>query len=446
MTEGNGPVRFGYSEADITPDRPVELVGFHRISNTSKGVLHRLRSQVLVCGTETEKCCLLTIDSIGFTVAITDHLRDLVAGEIGCARERVMVCFSHTHSAPDVGVEEEYRSFLCDRVVGAVKEAKENMVPLNAAWGVARSDIGINRRGGKSITDSRLGVLELADEANEIRLLLLRVTAHANVLSSDNYRISPDYFGTTRDLLEEKYGCRVMMVQGASGDIRPKYQQENAEYLEIHAFEASSTPYSEQEARRYFEQSMAALERMADSIRRSVDEVLEELQPAPVRFLTMFSEKKTFFADVPDGERALQIVEEARREAGIAGASWLREVERLQGENVRAQKADIELQYFMLDDGCLCGSPNEAMCEIALDIQERAGTPLLFFGGYVNGIDSYLPTAREYDRGGYEVLWSNLIYHRYHGRVMPLNRNTAADIAEIVADTWKRVAAGSASR
>lgn len=38
---------------------------------------------------------------------------------------------------------------------------------------------------------------------------LLRITAHANILSRDNMLISADYFGVTRRLLEEQYGRHV---------------------------------------------------------------------------------------------------------------------------------------------------------------------------------------------------------------------------------------------
>ncbi len=42
----------------------------------------------------------------------------------------------------------------------------------------------------------------------------------------------------------------------------------------------------------------------------------------------------------------------------------------------------------------------------------------------------YFPTEEEYDKGGYEVYWSMLIYYIYHGRVSPLNRDSAAKLIE----------------
>jgi hypothetical protein len=145
----------------------------------------------------------------------------------------------------------------------------------------------------------------------------------------------------------------------------------------------------------------------------------------------MFSESCRFAADVPDKEKAMEIAAEAK-EAGIDGTKWLLEVDGLHQKNISVQYKEVEIQYFVINNGCLCGVSNEIMCEIALDVQKQNKQSLLFFNGYVNGIDSYLPTAEEYDKGGYEVLWSNLIYYKYHGRVMPFNRDTAKKLAYIV--------------
>ena len=90
----------------------------------------------------------------------------------------------------------------------------------------------------------------------------------------------------------------------------------------------------------------------------------------------------------------------------------------------------MELQYFHLDEGALIGVPNEIMCELALDVRAQCGD-LIFLGGYTNGCTGYLPTAEEYDRGGYEVFWSMLNYYMYSGRVMPLERDSAARLVQM---------------
>ena len=88
------------------------------------------------------------------------------------------------------------------------------------------------------------------------------------------------------------------------------------------------------------------------------------------------------------------------------------------------------MQFFRLNEGALIGVPNEIMCEMALEVEKQVGEKA-FLGGYTNGCSGYLPTAREYDRGGYEVFWSMLEYFPYFGRVMPLRRESAEKLVQM---------------
>lgn len=381
---------------------------------------------------------LIVIDSLGFTVELSCVLRDRAAAVLHTGREQMMVCFSHTHSAPNAAGEPGYFEMVCRKAVRAVREAAGNMKPMEAAWGIGENTVGMNRRNEPDQMDGRLGVLKLAAlDGKGVEVLLIRVTAHGNVLSGDNYLISADYIGAARKRLEETYSCPVMMIQGAAGDIRPRYQQDNAEYVEIHCCEMAQKGFSQEYRKKYVPQSRLALERMAEEILRSVNAVYPSLVMEPLEHMEIHSSFCRFAADVPDIKRAEEIAEEAEREAGIDGRMWLEEVKRLLDEGIRSQYADIEIQYLFINQGCLCGVPNEAMSRIAIDIWKEAKDPLLFFNGYTNGCSSYLPTAKEYDKGGYEVLWSNLLYFPYHGRVMPLNRDTAGKMVAQVVGDWK---------
>lgn len=416
---------FGFAETDITPEQPMEMVGFSRRDNTSRGVLHPLKAQVFICRTPEETMCLAAIDSLGFTVSLTLQLRQQLSKILDLPHDKIMVCFSHTHAAPNAAAENGYFNFVCDKLCDALKTALEDMRPFYAVWGIADHLIGVNRRTETAAEDPRLGILKITEPNGSPALLLLRVSAHANVLTSDNYQISSDYFGMTRKRLARAFGCPVMLIQGASGDLRPRFRQDNAEFMEIYGVDALKNPYTAAEKQFYYRQSIEALEKMADSVFHSVSSVFPSMTPVPVYRLSIHSKKHRFSADVPSLQRAFEIAHEAKTEAGIDGSEWLTEVERLHNGNIDEQTADIEFQYFLLNDGCLCGVPNEVMCELSLDVRRRSKEPFFFLNGYTNGIDSYLPTAKEYDMGGYEVLWSNLVYYLYHGRVMPLNRESA---------------------
>ena len=240
-------VQAGYGEADITPDSPAEMVGFYRPDNRSQGVRDSLRLQALVWESDGVRGGLIAIDSLGFTVDLSNVFRDRAAAALHTGRERIMVCFSHTHSAPNAAEEPDYFEMVCRKADRAVREAAGNMKPMEAAWGIGENTVGINRRNEPDQMDGRLGILKLAARDGKGKeVLLIRVTAHANVLSGDNYFISADYIGAARKRLEETYNCRVMMVQGAAGDIRPKYHQDNLEYLEVHCCEMARNGFSQE--------------------------------------------------------------------------------------------------------------------------------------------------------------------------------------------------------
>ena len=211
-------LRLGFAEVDITPDRPVELVGFYRKDNRSKGVLKPLLAQAAVWDAG-ERCCLVAADSIGFTEELTNALRERISRILEIPPERIMVCFSHTHAGPEADFEREYYEETCARIENAVSRALADMAPVSAGWGNAKASIGVNRRKVSDETDDRIGILKVCDaQRGSPRLLVLRVTAHANVLKRDNLMISPDYFGDVRETAGKKFGCPVMVIQGAAGN------------------------------------------------------------------------------------------------------------------------------------------------------------------------------------------------------------------------------------
>lgn len=417
----NKTVTMGFAQTDITPEKPVEMVGFYREDNISRGIQHPLSAQVSVWHCAEETCCLITIDSIGFMKHLANGLRDRIGQVIGIPREKVMLCFSHTHAAPDADREPAYYEMVCRCLEDAAHKALQQMHLVTIGWGNGEAEIGCNRRTECSSIDSRAGILKVCDaESGALRLLLVRLTAHCNVLKSDNYLISPDYFGAVRDLLQETYHCPVMLVQGAAGNVAPKY------------YCSKNRPADASDGR--FVCSHTALEDMAQAVLDAVKPVIGRIQTGETASVKMYSRQISLWSEVPYYERGLQIAEEAERECGIDGTLWLAEVKRLLDRGIYAQEDVTEVQYFSLGKGCLCGVPNEIMTEFALEVSEMLDNPCFYFNGYTNGCTGYFPTEAEFDKGGYEVYWSMLTYFSCHGRVFPLNREAAGQLREFVVE------------
>lgn len=110
----------GFNEIDITPNWNTELVGFDRKDNTSKGILDRLCAQVLIFKDGLNTNALITIDNLGLTVELCKKLRKQVSIELKTDIENIMICFSHTHSAPNPAIDVKYYDYMCDRVIESV--------------------------------------------------------------------------------------------------------------------------------------------------------------------------------------------------------------------------------------------------------------------------------------------------------------------------------------
>lgn len=403
-----------FAQTDITPDYPVELIGCYRTDSRSQGVLHPLCAQVLLLEYGGNDYCLITVDSLGLTTALSDQLRSLVAGELNTGISHVMLNFSHTHSAPaplsPLNGERYYR-LLCERIPRCAAAAKERLQPCKAGWALTDTAIGENRREGCSAVDNRLGGLEITDSASGQPIaVVLRITAHANTLMFENNKVSSDYFCPAREMLRQFFRCPVMLLQGAAGNVKPAGVD------------------------KICGGSLADTERIAELLLHSAEKL--RFEPAEISGLRMYAKDFACISDVPSEAEANRIADEAKRLCGIDGTAWLSECERLRTSGVATQVQNETIQFFFLNGGCICGVPEEIFCEISLAASERAQAPYLFFNGYTNGCTGYLPHHEEWAKGGYETLYSYLQFYGFHDHVMPFRQNTAARLVKAASDEW----------
>lgn len=403
-------MKMGYAETDITPEMPVTTVGFNRTDNVSRGIMDHLMAQVSVWE-DNEICCLVTIDNIGFNKRDANLLRDRIGTVIDVPREKIMLSFSHTHAAPNIHVERKYYELLCEKICRAAETARSSMSEISVGWGNAVADIGNNRRDASDAIDRRVGMLKICSRfSNDIKLLILRLTAHCNVLKRDNYLISADYFGTIRKAFKDKYHCPVMIVQGSAGNIAPKY------------YNSTEIPIDGR-GEKYIN-TVTAFDDMAQEVIHKVEPILKTIDMKDDINVHTYSRYIPLQSKIPSMDEAHKIADEALKYCGIDGQNWLKEVESFHDRGISFLEENLEMQYFCISDWCLCGIPNETMTEFALKTEQLLENPYFFFNGYTNGCDSYFPTKEEYDLGGYEVYWAMLLYYEDYGRVYPYKRES----------------------
>lgn len=405
-----------FSQVDITPDFQVELIGCSRLDSKSQGILHPLYAEVLILELYGRHYCLIAIDSLGLTVALADKLRSVVAEQLKTTVSCVMLNFSHTHSAPAPLSQvngERYFCLMRDQIKKCVAEAIEKLRPCKVGWAMADTKIGENRRQGCTEVDNRLGALKIVDYDTGCPVaVVLRITAHANILMSCNNKISSDYFGVAREKLQKYFLCPVMFIQGGAGDIKPTGVD------------------------KILGGSISDLDRISEILLNSVEQLHFEMKE--VINLQMYDLNLDYYSDVPSEMEAKQITDNAKRLFDIDGSEWLRECERLRKSGTTTQVQNGKIQFFYLNEGCFCGVPEELFCEISLEASKRVQAPYLILNGYTNGCTGYLPHSKEWVKGGYETLYSYLQYYKFHGHVMPFQQDTADRLVRLVCNEWRK--------
>jgi len=163
----DGRLHIGWAQVDITPDKPVALVGqLHK--RISQGVKDPLTATALALETKNpdgsiEQAIMVSCDVITIRKAVTDRLKKAVKSRIpDFDSEKILLNANHTHTGPgfidgaykvydvskDKGVMKasEYANFFIERITRAAEQAWKARKPGAMSWGLGHAVVGMNRR------------------------------------------------------------------------------------------------------------------------------------------------------------------------------------------------------------------------------------------------------------------------------------------------------------
>ena len=276
--EEAGSLRVGWATADITPDRPVPLVGFS-YARVSEGVLDAITATALALESVAtdgtgEMVVLVSCDLISIRDTLRDRVRELVGEALPeLDAERIVLNATHTHAAPGVrtspevaaklarhGIEVpgewssfgvvldaeamspvEYLDFAAGRIAGAVIQAWEGREAGGVSFGLGHAAVGHNRLttyydgqsrmyGGtdqedfshiEGYEDHSVGLLFTYDAEGGLTGVVINVACPSQV--SGGTRISADFWHETRNELRDRLGASLHVLPqcAAAGDQSP---------------------------------------------------------------------------------------------------------------------------------------------------------------------------------------------------------------------------------
>ncbi|MBZ5583205.1 MAG: neutral/alkaline non-lysosomal ceramidase N-terminal domain-containing protein [Acidobacteriia bacterium] len=103
------PLFVGVARVDITPDKPVALMGYSNPEQRlSQGVHDLLYARAIAFRSGAKRLVLVSCDLSGFQTAPVLHFQKDIFAKFGLAEDEVVFCGTHTHSAPMVFLNPTY--------------------------------------------------------------------------------------------------------------------------------------------------------------------------------------------------------------------------------------------------------------------------------------------------------------------------------------------------
>jgi hypothetical protein len=427
--EGLG-FRAGTAVVDISPTVfPIQLR-----SGPSRYVHDPLHVRAIAFENGEGRAVIAVVDAIGVGRETCDEAKAVVAEKTGWKPTEMLVCATHTHSAPKGGdttpgriaYEEKRFNGIVQALTGAIESLEPAKVGLasdeepsevyNRRWFLKPGTMDPNPFGEldqvrtnaprdnllkpAGPTDPEVCVVDVRTRRGKALGLIANYALHyvgaiPKVEEEDGKIVgmaSADYFGEFARIMPYRVGGAnppdnfvAMVTNGASGDIN------NIDF------------YRKRAPRAPFEQVRVVATKAADAAWRAVKKI-EQYDENPLvavrqREVTL-KYRTTTEAEV---ERARKILDLPRKER----EKLHRRATQYANATVTYSEPDrtenVIVQAIRIGDQAIVSMPFEVLVEIGLETKDKSPFPHTFLIELANGAYGYLPPPNQHELGGYET-------------------------------------------
>ena len=393
----------GVARTDITPDGPVRLAGYGSRRSESEGVEQRLWAKALaVQAGATGPAVLICVENCVVPNSITEDIARRLQRKARISRERVVVCSTHTHTAPCLkgalptmfGMPipeahqariDRYTAQLTERIEKVALAALADRRPARLAWAQGKATFATNRRENKSSGQVELGVcpagpvdhalpvIRVTDAAGKLLAIVLNYACHCTTLDGEFNRICGDWAGYAQEYIERDHPgavCLVTIGCGADADPQPRTGLDFAQ-------------------------------RNGRAIATEVDRLLRgDFKPLRGELACRFERIQLPFDTLPTRQEWQDRV----KDKGAVGYHAQIQLERLdRGESLQTA-LDYPVQTWALGDGlAMVFLAGEVVVDYALRLKKEYDADRLWVTAYANDVPCYIPSRRILREGGYEA-------------------------------------------
>jgi Neutral/alkaline non-lysosomal ceramidase, N-terminal len=402
----------GIARKPISPPTGIYLIGYGDRTKGNLGVHDELTATAMVLDDGLHGAVIVACDLL----AINEHTVARILAQTGSS---VVICCSHTHSAPITYADQhsprrnrDYVNYLVAQIVKAVKEAQAKLQPARLTWAKGEADIALNRRERKPDGTVEIGVNPDGPIDRSLSLVqaqtlegkpiatLVNFQCHGTVLGPKNLLVSADWIGAMRRKVGAATGAPVMYLQGATGDLNPTQNTTEGDFGAVDAL-------GMRVADRVVETLPLLTPIPGESISFQQEQVWLELEAA-VRTETPPPNYRRVLAKMAHVPAFLvDFVLNARY-------PWKTHIAPHEG----VWAVPVVLTHLRVGDLAVIALGAEVFTEIGMSIKQASPASHTLFASVSSGCIGYLPTAAEHALGGYEVDMSPYFY-RMPGRLKP---------------------------
>lgn len=410
----------GVAVRDISPRKPMFLVGYPHVPRISTGIHDPLLASALYLSNGGTALLLISVDVLFISRESTEICRTAIAGACGMPASNILISATHTHSGPVTATmlawkddpvvpapDAEYMELFHVGIVQAATAACQAARPAQLAVTTAPIEgVGCNRLAPDGPFDSEAGLLAVRSEGKLLALTLV-YGMHPTVLHEDSRWVSSDFTYYARLQLNEAFpGLTTVYHNAPCGNLSPRYHVRG--------------------------QTFAEAERLGRKLGASVADALGRLRvedfqaDIPLAALPGYAELvPNHFSAVDEAQRALraaqQHFEQLKREGAPHGLVRTAEcvifgceegltLARAQaaGETARLQEhyRKAEVQAFRIGDTFVVGLPGEQFVEYGLQLK-RAAPARAFVLSLANGeLQGYIVTPEARNQLSYEAAFA----------------------------------------
>ncbi|MCY3772662.1 MAG: neutral/alkaline non-lysosomal ceramidase N-terminal domain-containing protein [Gemmatimonadetes bacterium] len=417
-------VSVGVSEVDVTPDYPVRLSGYGARREETAKTKSPLYARALAIGAE-RPVLLLALDNCGVTASMTESVARELRRQAGIDRERIVLCYTHTHNAPmlsgaapmlfstDIPAAHQrhidrYAEEVMERLVEVGLRALSNRRPSRLSYSEGHAGFAVNRRAQIGPVDHVMPMIRVDDRDGNLRAVWVSYACHCTTFGPADNFMCGDWAGFAADRISQSQpGAVALVTIGCAANANP-----------------------------FPRTGLSLARRHGGDIAWEVDRLLGiPGRPLSDRIRCRLVHASLPYDTIPSREAWMAKAEERGAE-GYHARKWIARMDN--GEAIPETLSYPVQGWSFGDELAIVFLAGEVVADYAFRLRRIYDTAKLWVGAYANDFPGYIPSRRIWKEGGYEAGDATVYFGLPNRFADEVEERVVEAVQRVIPETFRR--------